>query len=476
MPLAPMVTTQSEGVISITWSEVAGATHYKLYRATVSGGSFTQIEGSIAVTDYVDSGLDENVSYYYRLAACNDNGCSGRSSVVSATTAPEPPSALTASAQSDSAISIAWSAVADATHYKLYRATTSEGSFTQIEGSIAVTVYVDSGLAANTSYEYQLESCNGNGCSGRSSVVSATTAPAPPSALTAATQSDSAISITWSAVADATHYKLYRATTSEGSFTQIEGSIAVTVYVDSGLAANTSYEYQLESCNGNGCSSRSSFVSATTAPVPPLMAMATAQSDSAISISWSAVAGAAYYKLYRATVGGSFDQIGGNIAAIVTVDSGLDANTSYEYQLESCNDNGCSSRSSFVSATTAPVPPLMAMATAQSDSAISISWSAVAGAAYYKLYRATVGGSFDQIGGNIVATVTVDSGLDANTSYEYQLESCNDNGCSGRSSFVSATTAPATPLALTASAQAIARFPSLGARWRMRRITNFIGR
>ena len=270
MPLAPMVTTQSEGVISITWSEVAGATHYKLYRATVSGGSFTQIEGSIAVTDYVDSGLDENVSYYYRLAACNDNGCSGRSSVVSATTAPEPPSALTASAQSDSAISIAWSAVADATHYKLYRATTSEGSFTQIEGSIAVTVYVDSGLAANTSYEYQLESCNGNGCSGRSSVVSATTAPEPPSALTAATQSDSAISITWSAVADATHYKLYRATTSEGSFAQIEGSIAVTVYVDdNGLAANTSYEYQLESCNDNGCSGRSSVVSATTAPAPP---------------------------------------------------------------------------------------------------------------------------------------------------------------------------------------------------------------
>ena len=451
-PSALTVATQSEGAISITWSAVAGAAYYKLYRATVSGGSYTQVDGDIIATDYVDSGLDENVSYYYRLAACNDNGCSGRSSFVSATTAPATPLALTASAQSDSAISITWSAVADATHYKLYRAMTSGGSFTQIEGSIAVTVYVDSGLDANTSYEYQLESCNDNGCSGRSREVSATTAPEPPSALTAMAQSDSAISITWSAVAGAAYYKLYRSTDGR-LFDQIGENIAATVIVDSGLAANTSYEYQLESCNDNGCSGRSSFVSATTAPATPSALTASAQSDSAISITWSAVAGAAYYKLYRSTDGGSFAQIGENIAATVTVDSGLAANTSYKYQLAACNGNGCSGRSSVVSAPTAPEPPLALTASAQSGSAISIIWSAVADATHYKLYRSTVGGSFAQIGGDIAATVTVDSGLAANTSYKYQLESCNDNGCSDRSAAVSATTALPPPPAPTATAQ-----------------------
>ena len=460
---SPTAAAQSESAISITWSDAAGATHYKLYRSETSEGSFDQIGGDIAATDYVDdSGLTANTPYYYQLESCNDNGCSGRSPEISATTAPATPSApatLMAATQSESAISISWSAVAGATHYKLYRSETSGGSFDQIGGDIAATDYVDdSGLTANTPYYYQLESCNDNGCSSRSSVVSATTAPGRPSALTVAAQSEGAVSISWSAVAGATHYKLYRSETSGGSFAQIGGDIAATDYVDdSGLAANTSYDYQLESCNGNGCSSRSSAVSATTAPERPETATAAAQSESAISISWSAVAGATHYKLYRSeTSGGSFDQIGGDIAATDYLDdSGLAANTSYDYQLAACSGNGCSNRSSAVSATTAPERPSALTVAAQSEGAVSISWNAVAGATHYKLYRSeTSGGSFAQIGGDIAATDYLDdSGLVANTSYDYQLESCNGNGCSSRSSAVSATTAPERPSALTVAAQ-----------------------
>ena len=446
-PATPTASAQSENAISISWSAVAGATHYKLYRSETSGGSFDQIGGDIAATDYVDdSGLTANTSYDYQLAACNDSGCSSRSSAVSATTSPKTPETLTVETQSDSAISITWSEVAGATHYKLYRSETSGGSFDQIGGDIAATDYADdSDLVANTSYYYQLAACNDNGCSGRSSAVSATTAPEMPSVLTAATQSEGAVSISWSAVAGATHYKLYRSETSGGSFDQIGGDIAATDYVDdSDLAANTSYYYQLESCNDNGCSSRSREVSATTSPKTPEMLTVETQSDSAISISWSAAAGATHYKLYRsATSGGSFTQIGGDIAATDYVDDNdLAANTSYYYQLAACSGNGCSSRSSAVSATTAPETPETPTAATQSESAISISWSAVAGATHYKLYRSeTSGGSFTQIGGDIAGTDYVDANdLAANTSYYYQLEACNDNGCSGRSLEVSAAT------------------------------------
>ena len=170
---SPTAAAQSESAISIRWSDAAGATHYKLYRSEMSEGSFDQIGGDIAATDYVDdSGLTANTPYYYQLESCNDNGCSGRSPEVSATTAPATPSAPatpTAATQSDSAISITWSAVAGATHYKLYRSETSGGSFDQIGGDIAATDYVDnSDLTANTPYYYQLEACNSGGCSGRS--------------------------------------------------------------------------------------------------------------------------------------------------------------------------------------------------------------------------------------------------------------------------------------------------------------------
>ena len=105
-----------------------------------------------------------------------------------------------------------------------------------------------------------------------------------------------------------------------GSFDQIGGDIGPDGdYVDDdGLAANTSYDYELEACNGNGCSARSAVFSATTALGMPTAGLtATAQNASEISIAWSAVADATHYKLYRSArrVWESFDQIGNDIAA-----------------------------------------------------------------------------------------------------------------------------------------------------------------
>ena len=118
-PDAPRVVAQSESEIEIAWNAVSGATHYKLYQATTSGGLYTWIGGDISVTRYHDGDLSANASYYYQLEACNSGGCSGRSPVGSATTAPAMPATPTAAAQSDTEISIVWSEVAGVTHYKL---------------------------------------------------------------------------------------------------------------------------------------------------------------------------------------------------------------------------------------------------------------------------------------------------------------------------------------------------------------------
>ena len=82
---------RSEEEIVITWSAVSGATSYKLYRSTSSGGTPTQIGGDIIPTSYDDSGLSPNTAYYYRLEACNSGGCSDLSPEVSATTQDTPP-------------------------------------------------------------------------------------------------------------------------------------------------------------------------------------------------------------------------------------------------------------------------------------------------------------------------------------------------------------------------------------------------
>ena len=89
------------------------------------------------------------------------------------------------------------------------------------------------------------------------------------------------------------------------------------------------------------------------APAPS----ASAQSDTAIEVTWNEVSGATSYKLYRSESGdGTYARVGGDISALRYLDGGLSASTEYFYRLEACNSGGCSERSPQVSATTQPPP------------------------------------------------------------------------------------------------------------------------
>ena len=375
-PTTLSASAQSDAEISVTWNAVSGATSYNLYRSTVSGGEYAQIGGDeISALSYLDRGLTPETAYFYQLEACNFDGCSAPSLPVSVTTqslvvAPAQPPAPSASAQSDTDIEVTWNAVSGATSYKLYRSTSSDGTYTQVGGDISALRYLDTGRSASTEYFYQLEACNSAGCSAtRSPAGSATTqatpvAPAQPPAPSASAQSDTEIEVTWNAVSGATSYKLYRSTSSGGTYTPIGGDISALRYLDTGLSGSAEYFYQLEACNSAGCSAtRSPAGSATTqatpvAPAQPPAPSASAQSDTEIEVTWNAVSGATSYRLYRSTRSdGAYTPIGGDISARRYLDSGRSASTEYFYQLEACNSAGCSAtRSPAGSATTQATP------------------------------------------------------------------------------------------------------------------------
>ena len=145
--------------ITVMWSEVCSlATSYKLYRSTmtVSVGSTvsvadTQVGGDISTTTYVDT-PPAGPDYFYRVEACNSAGCSDDPAPAAGGgdgnggdgngggggggngDAPAQPSVPSASAQSDTEIEVTWSAVSSATTYKLYRSTSSGGTYAQVGG------------------------------------------------------------------------------------------------------------------------------------------------------------------------------------------------------------------------------------------------------------------------------------------------------------------------------------------------------
>lgn len=96
-------------------------------------------------------------------------------------------------------------------------------------------------------------------CSIAQFLVGSAPAVQPPANLAVSATTSNSVSLTWSAASGATGYNVYR------NGARVNASpITATAYTDSGLAASTGYSYQVASTSGNGESSLSGAVSATT--------------------------------------------------------------------------------------------------------------------------------------------------------------------------------------------------------------------
>jgi hypothetical protein len=99
-PPTPTGLSASAGNTSVTlsWTASSGATGYNIYRGTTSGGEGTTAIASTGSTNYVDTGLTNGTTYYYKVAATNGGGTSAQTGEVSATPSASAPTSLQISA------------------------------------------------------------------------------------------------------------------------------------------------------------------------------------------------------------------------------------------------------------------------------------------------------------------------------------------------------------------------------------------
>jgi fibronectin type 3 domain-containing protein len=190
--------------------------------------------------------------------------------------APNPPTGLTATAASASAINLSWTAsTSSGVTYTVFRSTTTgfaASSANQIATGISAMTYADAGLTASTTYYYLVQANGAGGASASSNQASATTQAAPPpnqpTGLTATAASSSAISLSWTAsTTTGVTYTVFRSTTSgftASSANQIATGISGTTYADTGLAGSTTYYYLAQANGAGGASASSNQASATT--------------------------------------------------------------------------------------------------------------------------------------------------------------------------------------------------------------------
>jgi fibronectin type 3 domain-containing protein len=250
---------------------------YNLKRATTSGGPYVTVANIITgvfVTNYIDSSLVNNATYYYVVSALNFIGEGANSAEVSATTAPPPPppapTGLTATA-ADAVVALSWTASVNAANYNLKRAVTSGGPYTTIT-NVTTTSFIDTGLANGTTYYYVVSALNPSGESANSPETNATPVALPPAAPTGLTTTagNTQVLLSWTAPLGATSYNVKSSTTTGGPYTTITNVTSTSVYV-SGLANDTAYFFVISALNADGESVNSTEGSATPTATPPLV-------------------------------------------------------------------------------------------------------------------------------------------------------------------------------------------------------------
>ncbi|MBA3482733.1 MAG: fibronectin type III domain-containing protein, partial [Pirellulales bacterium] len=276
-PAAPssLTATALTGQISMEWvNNATNATGNSIERKIGAGGTWAQlVTVAVDATSYVDTGLSDGTTYYYRVRAFNSAGDSAWSSEASATTPsiPNAPSDLAATAATRE-VSLTWQDNAtNETGFVIERKIGAGSYSTLTTVGADVTSYTNTGLSDGTTYTYRVLAQNAAGSSGYSNEASATTptAPAIPATPTglSATASTGQVSLAWTDNAtNETGYSVERRTGAAGTWAEIATPAAnATSYVNNtSITAGATYYYRVRANNSGTYSAYSNEAFATT--------------------------------------------------------------------------------------------------------------------------------------------------------------------------------------------------------------------
>ncbi len=420
--LAPVKVAKAETYADgnrITWYATPNAASYRVYKKTSSGWvAIDNVPGD--TTTYIDKTVAHNENRSYTVRAFDADGFpdSGKGNAVSARFIMGPKTVkATLSANS---MKVSWSAVSGATGYRVYRRVlNADGSVGDLvlvkKATAAEKSFVDKqDLVSNTRYQYVVRTVTKNGTSAAYSAVKVWYHAAPAVSLASV---KGGLQVKWNKIPGATKYRIYRRYKTTDSWTKLKDVPATqTSYIDTSVPAVKTAYYTVKAYTENGASG---YVQKGINYVKTPILKSVTNTASNITLKWEAVKGATSYVVYR-KAGSATSWT--NVATVKTnsyADKNVKAGTTYRYTVRACYSKYTSGYDKNGIAARRLTQPTLSKAV-NNAAGINVTWSKVAGASGYNVYRKT-GSSGWVLLGTFKPNSYTDKAVKNGTTYTYTV-------------------------------------------------------
>ena len=285
-------------------------------------------------------------------------------------------------------ITISWAKQSKAAYYRIYTYDKSTKKYTRLVQTTE-TSYIHSNLKDNQTKTYLVRwfDSSGNGSDyAKADNKSATTAPAKVKFKLKDSRTTS-LTVSWTKVAGASYYSVYKYNTSTKKYTRL-GTSKTLSYTTKKLKANTNYTFLVRAFNknklGSGYAVSDNKVFRTAPPAPKITFK---RYSNQIRISWDAVTGATFYRVYSYNKSTKKYKTLGDTTSLNYTHKSLKSNTEYTYLVRAASSSVA--RSDYSLASNKSVKTLIAkpdFKLSLSGNDIKVSWNKVAGADVYRVY------------------------------------------------------------------------------------------
>ena len=303
VPIAPVHVMATDGLsmqyVAVTWSISADAKTYSVWRT--DGTNAERLADKLTVTHFLDWTAVPGVHYQYYVKASNAVGEGVASELDEGWIAAMLPNSVEASDGTVAgAVKVTWSGVESAATYQVWRSEDNDSANAIQIGTAETMAYSDTTAIPGKTYYYWVRAVVGGVAEGFGTPDSGFAELPAPERVVASTAYTDYVEVTWSPVAYAQEYHVYRSETASSVDAIGVYRTPGTTYMDVAATVGKRYYYWVKAVEE---SRASDFSICATGYRKPSSITGVSASDGdykgGVAVTWNAVAGATEYKVYR---------------------------------------------------------------------------------------------------------------------------------------------------------------------------------